>query len=594
MIIHHWTAILAAIFVGVLFSLPQVLSRIAIGDAYQGAPFFSQNDDETYLTNIQEIIDGHWTASSPIFDGYKDSPVRILPIGEYLYVLLHFLLGISILSAITLSKFIFPAILFLLVYALIYSLTMGGEARALKMTAVAGALLVLLGYDFADPRYVFSLLRGETEPIYSVMWARLVNPITGGMFLMSYLVLLWHSIRGYRRWTLSILAGLILLFSAGYFFSYATALAITGTLIVITFFRREFLYIQHLLVTIGIGLLPLIIQLSLFVISGVLSGEGGSLSKLGLFYTHRPLINTVLVIACVAFLSITALFYRKDKDKEPEETLWWWFSLSILLGLMVAYIQQLVTGLTIWPQHFVQYSIPIVYIVGMTTFYKIIFARSRKLWLVGIIVIFLSTFGWGIWMTTLYHSRLAEYSNSQRYMSSFEWLNKEAQKDCVVFAIEDSYLLSNKITAYTHCNVYYSMNTLYGLPQERIEHGYLSWLSFRGVQAENIEEYLTENKEEVYTTSFTNWMEKFRASDYSWLKAIQDEEALNRWEAKSIKHLSEEYKSFKKKDFETELKKYKLDYILWDKVMYPDWDPNKFAFLELVFEDDRILIFKVR
>ncbi len=593
-ILHRW-AILVTFLIGLIFILPQTLSRLAIGDLYKGAPFLSQNDDETYLTNIQEIIDGHWLVSSPIFSGYKDSKTYILPIGEYLYALPHILTGIPVLLMVTiLSKFVFPASLFLLVYILIYSLSQnGGEEKYTKLNAIAGGLLVVLGYDFADPRYIFSSLSGKTGAVYASMWARLVNPITGSLFLMSYLILLWRSIKGNSRWLLSLISGVILALSAGYFFSYATGLAVTGVLFIIILLGRNNSCAKRIGMTMAIGVIPLLIQLSHVLLSGLLDGESSSLSKLGLFYTHSPLINTLLLVALVIFVFLMFLFYKKTTEENQNERWWWQFSLAILIGLALAFNQQIITGLTIWPQHFVQYSIPLIYIVAIVVFYKIVLPWSKKLWFFGIMLIFLCTISWGLWMSFQYQSRLEEYLNSQRYMKAFEWLQKETQDECVVFAIEDTYVLSNKITAYTHCDVYYSMNTLYGVPQERIEHGYLSWLTFRGVRAENIDGYLKENKEEVYTTTFTNWMEKFKGSNYEWLDSIGDEGALDQWEGNSIIHLADAYRAFRKKDFKTELHKYRLDYVLWDKRRYPKWDPKIFPFLELVYTLDEISIFKV-
>ena len=97
----------------------------------------STNEDE-YLMRIQEIIDGHPSLGSPVFYEYKSEPPLSPPVGEFLYALPTLMLGISPITTLVASKFFLPALLFLLVYLLVWRLS-GVTNTTSKLTAIAAA-----------------------------------------------------------------------------------------------------------------------------------------------------------------------------------------------------------------------------------------------------------------------------------------------------------------------------------------------------------------------------------------------------------------------------------------------------------------------
>ena len=85
---EHLIAIFFALLVGTLCSLPQFLAIWSLGEQYKGIPFLYSDSEFVYLARIQEIFDGHLSASSHVFYEYKDSVSITPPSGEYFYFFL--------------------------------------------------------------------------------------------------------------------------------------------------------------------------------------------------------------------------------------------------------------------------------------------------------------------------------------------------------------------------------------------------------------------------------------------------------------------------------------------------------------------------
>ena len=113
-------------------------------------------------------------------------------------------MSISPVAVLTASRFLLPAILFILVYFLIYKMTTlsvsppwkegeekspspslkggGGNILVAKITAITGGILVTLGYDLVDYRTVLGLPRGSAKVGDFLLWSR---PVKNASFLGS-------------------------------------------------------------------------------------------------------------------------------------------------------------------------------------------------------------------------------------------------------------------------------------------------------------------------------------------------------------------------------------------------------------------------
>lgn len=591
----HYVAMLFAVVVGALSVAPMVLAPLALGDQYQGIPFFYQSDSDIYLSQLQDVYDGHLSASSPVFYEYKNTPPLVLPIGEYFYLIPSMLLGIPLVTFVTFSMFLFPAVLFLLSYTFVYKLAGRERSWASRITALAGGLMVVLGYDLVDFRTIIDGLMGGFDSLLLILWTRPINPITGGILLLSYLLIVWTLINreaSKYQYHLAIGGGALLALMSGYIFSYGIALSITAVLTLILFFQRNRIALKRVALGLAVGVFPLFAQLYSVVTSTVQSGNS-SLTKGGILYTHVPLINKLLVAAFIIFFLVTVLFMRREKIFPARQEVWWWFSFAILVGAFLPYIQQIITGVTIWPQHLVQYSIPLSILIGFIILIRIIQPHFKYIWAsVVAVTIFLSVL-YGVLAASTYTVVLDTYKDMQRPAELFNMLNNNAPQDCVVFALEGGDYLTNKIPAHTHCNVYHSSYTFFGVPQDRVVHNYMALLRFRGIGGEDITSYLRENRREVQRELFTDWKQRFAYKKDPWLQKITRDGEIEVWFTMTVRDFADQYQAFLAEDFVRILQKYRLDYVVWDRMTYPEWNAENFPFLRELYIKDGIIMYHI-
>lgn len=594
----HRLAILVAIIIGLIYGLPQIFFIVSLGNTYHGIPMIQTPNEDSYLARIQDILDGHPALGSAFFYEYKDQWPISPPLGEMFYALPAFLLHVSAANILTASKFILPAVLFGLIYFLIYSLTAAGEEIRRKLSAVAGALFVILGYDLVDYRHVGLLLSGQVDIGGFLLWARPVNPILGAIFLFSFLIFIWRIIQRTERLRMNIFAAAIFLalMIASYFFSWGMALSISAILIVIYFFKKEYQVVKHLIYTL---FLAIIFSAPYWYSSWQVSKSvwyQSSVLHSGLFYTRYPLLNKLMLATAILYL--IAVLFAIFRNSDPALALkvritgflsdWHWFCLAFILGSLWAYSQQIITGQTVWPYHFVQYSIPLAIVVAMVVLHNIVKKESVWFWRVAVFVVMTASLSYGLYIQTgAYSKAFAYHEHRQSYATLFDFLNGMG-KDCVVFVREDgpeSYDLNVLIPAFTHCNRYSSTEIFSLMPDERPYDNYLATLRLKGVSSAGIEEYLRLNKGEATGYLFSNWQGLFGVDDFPDFRDSKLQERLDRF--------PEDYRRFVAGDFRQALVKYRLDYILSVGALPQDisWqlgDP------ELVFEDGDIFLYDMR
>ncbi|MDO8594372.1 MAG: hypothetical protein Q7R93_02550 [bacterium] len=556
----HILAVVFALLISVIYGLPMVIFPLSLGGDYQGVAMLRTANEESYLGRIHDIVDGHGTLGSPFLFEYKDQPPLAPPTGEWLYALPALIFGVSLVTVLAVSKFVLPAVLFLLVYILILRLTGDGGWHA-KLNAVAGGLFVVLGYDLVDYRTVLSYLSGTDSPGSFLLWARPVNPILGALFLFSFLLCVVAILRKTPRLKGAVLGGAIFLafMFSSYFFSWGMALSILAMLVLFLLIRKEYK---------TMGTLALIVPLGILFATpywvGVWRASQSpwyevSVLRNGLFLTHYPILNKFLIATLLFFLlTITVDFLLKKKKgiavfAEP----WHLLTLAFLLGGFWAYSQQIVTGRTIWPYHFVQYTIPLSLVVISVLLFRVIREHSKIFWAGLVSVIILSSLSFGLYtQVSAYRQAHPYFEGLQHYGALFSWLNSR-EKDCVVFVNEDRpemVMLNTIIPAYTHCNRYVSRELYSLIPEERALDSYLVTLRLWGISPDRIEEYLRANQSEATGYLYSNWKGLFGVKDFPDFS----DPLLER----RLREFPEQYKAFMRKDFKKELKKYRLDYIL--------------------------------
>ena len=281
------------------------------------------------------------------FYEYQKVPPLLSPIAEWLWVLPSKLLSVSVINYSLLMKFFLPTLLFLLVYFFIIEI-LNSDFLHTKFFAIAGSFLVVLGYDLVDYRTVFNVIRGTHTLSSFLIWTRPVNPINGAIIIFSFLFILLLLL---KKITVGRIITGVCLFSLAvytYFFTWALLLSITSILIVVYFFKKKWPFLKAMLIILGLGFL---ISLPYFYLVNLASKNvwyADSAARIGLHYSHQPIINKLLLLVIILFLALTIIL-KKHKYFHDD---WWWFCLALLFGGVWAFSQQIITGISIWPYHF--------------------------------------------------------------------------------------------------------------------------------------------------------------------------------------------------------------------------------------------------
>ncbi|MEK7473220.1 MAG: hypothetical protein AAB668_00610 [Patescibacteria group bacterium] len=532
---RHGIAILLALLVGALSVAPHLLAVRALGDEYRGVPFMYVDDEDIYLTRMQEIVDGYPDVGSAFFYEYKDERPIQPAWGEHVYVALSRLTGLSLPDALVLAKFLFPAILFLLAYAFVWRLLPAESVRLRVVAASAGALLVALGYDLMSWRDALQLLQGEDIGLRLSLWTRPVNPILGGVGVFASLLLIWEVLEARssklevsksRGALVAASAGLVLGGLVFYFFAWGYVLSVLAFLGLGFLVQKDWKRLRD----IGIVLLVS------FLVSapywyGMFQSLGGAgdpalATRNGMFFTHQPLLNKTLLFALALFVVGSIVLTRwRDPLQLPLEKgesrfwhqSWWMMSASLLLGGLWALNQQILTGRMVWPYHFVQYTKPVVVIVLLVLFVRAFAPRFRKTVLVGCVVLGALALLQGALAAGTYRSVLDDFRERQREADIFAWLDENQPKDCVVVVKEDRERFTRQVPAFTHCNVYVSSWTFSGVPLERVEHNFFIHLRLLGVASEDAREFMLANPDLVRLAYFEDWNQVFETAIDDWL-----------------------------------------------------------------------------
>ncbi len=554
-----------ACLVGFISIGPHLLAKHSLGSSYQGFPLLFQDNEEYYLSRINDILEGYWLVGSPFLYEYKKNLPVVFPVGEYLYAIPVLLTKIDLVSFFVFAKFLFPALLFTLVYLFLFQLS--ERTNFNRWVAVAGGLLVTLGFDFVDYSSLFRILEGKDDILHLSLWTRPVNPISGILFLFTFLILISRVIQTNKRF-LAILAGMILGIMPGYVFSWLTGWAFLGMVWLISFFRKKIKTVWILSLT---AISSLIVSIPFWISwFGSLQAADGKFIALrnGLLLTHAPILNKVTLLQTVIFLPIFIYEFYKQKKRGSKLEDWWWFGLALVGANWLTFNYQVIIGRTVWPPHLMQFAVPL----AMVTFMLLLGNYFKKIslkfsWILAVLVMSISVI-YGVFTILSFRYALPRFAAMQQNMALFDWLNKNAPKDCVVLVRENEEALVNWVPAFTHCNVYASGYAFSRVPLDRLYHNYLVFLRLRGISVQELPHYLQEHRGELKALFYTTWPQLFMKVDESWL-------------AEPIEKIEKSYGDFLKKDFLSELKKYRIDFITGEEE-FPTTLINQFESLKYI------------
>ncbi len=543
----HSLALVFAVVVGVISVLPTVLAPLALADAYKGIQFFYLNDETIYRARIHEILDGHGWVASPFLYEYKNAEAVVPPINEYFYAIPAYFLGLS--GTVVLLKFIFPLALFLLVYALMVGLLASLPRDSRSMTAVAAGLLVTLGYDFVDIGWVKTLLTGNAGT-HLMIWTRLVNPVTGVLIAFTALIVMWKIMNGKSKLLVVPLAALLAV-SVGYFFSFAVCYVFLGLLTLVALVRREYIQAGTFIFA---GLLSLLIDASYWQHTlSTIGGEAGKAAALknGMSFTHHPIVNKFVLATTFAVGALFTFGYFTDREVYAKNKHTWLFILAMFTTSWIVFAQQLVTGKAIWPDHFVQFTIPLALVSVLSAGALVLSPRFPKLWKYLLSLTLVACIALGTYSAGSYTHSLKDYSRQQEtYGPLLSWLNSNGTSECVVMLREWNEELERIIPGYSNCNVYSTQYVYSVVPPERVLHNFVLRMRLLGIDPQKAEEYLYADENDVRGYFFENWGQLYMST-----------QGRDAWLDAKVSMIANAYRESLKQSLDDEIRRYRIDYL---------------------------------
>src|SRR3989338_894675 len=571
---ENWIALLLAILVGILVVFPSFYFRYFDG-AYRGIDLFGSGNEDFYLTQIQEIYDGHWSFGNIYLADGKDDYYVPPPLPAMLTAFLGKSLGISARDINLLTKFLFPALLTIIVYALFLNLT---RRKDVAILMAAFVILVQATWVLLNPAAWWPLLTKSQflgTNLNFISYARPINPQLSSILFFGYLLTIWKFLFeedvSKSKKIYGIVSAIILGLSFyTYFYAYSFLAAFNGVLAIWFLYSRDWDRFKKMLL-VSLGALAVGIPYFINFFGVMRSPFYGRLSvSLGVFKTHRFIFSRVWLGVSVIFL----LLYRKlDHFKV--------FIAAFLTAGFIVTNQQLITG-KIAPMvaHYHWYYIAPMSGAILIYLFFLYFekAASRPIFRSAMILSLLFFLYVGIlYQKESYAASREWFVSLQRYAPTISWLDKNIKKESTIFANID---LSNWIPGYTSHNIYLGgiiQDSL--ICEDRLRHVFYTSSFLNGVSGNSSKKFFYENKELVGAAIFEQYYREKNGCYGCFPDFILDQ-------------LISEYQDFLEKDFTEQLKKYPIDYAVWDKEKNPEWQLDRF-FKDKIYESDNLLIYKI-
>ena len=573
-IVAHAAAIALAAVTSLIVAAPQIYFRIEHKNdgVYQGIEMLP---DSPWTARVREVQDGHPNFGNIYGKDGKNDPYLFQPLGSMMVAYMGTAFSLDINNTILLSRLVLPFITFLLVYGFVFLLCKK------RLVALAVASVLLLGEAALTSYGLLALVQGMS-PADFIRIARPVNPVMIYIFFFGFLAAFYRFYRN-RDWRWGALSAVLLGANFyNYFYSWTFLYAFGGILGFILLLRTQWRDAWSVaIVYVGATVLAIPYILNLYRASQFPSYEEVG-ARLGILYTHEPLfVGFTVLIALAAFL----LWYpRQDTSK-------YFFGLALLLAPFITMNQQLLTGRIMQADHyhwFFHKPLGVLFML-LTMFYLIErskFVSYKKALTVCIIVV---SFGIGAFMqadsyTHEYQEGGAIAVERQKYGPVMQWLNGNAEKEAVIFSSD---FVSHLTVIYTPQNVLYHRalccTTLWAT-NERVLDILFLFYRLRDVDAASTLQTFTKESRNVSAQIYGIYYRKLMGE----YEAIPEEK---------IEEIAALYKETLKTPasqwLKETLKKYEVEYLVWDRKAEPLWNLDPYPFIERAVEFDDIVIYRV-
>lgn len=440
---HLLALTLSAFFFGVLCILPNIIQRFDAAYPFQGIEMLGSDQELYYAARVREVFDGHWGLGN-VYHADKSLPYAQPPLPEWIMGGLGLALGLGIGKTILLAKWLFGAALFVTMAGFLTRLT----DRPWASLAVTAAVLCSW-FLFASPWALRDALLGLPLSTEFIRFARLTNPQISLTLFFATLWSLAAWLRTSKKMSL-IFAGLFLGLSFyAYPYTWSYLLATIGTLGIVEIAKRQWKTVGWLCALLAIAAvvaLPYVLHQHAVAAH---QAYASLLERFGLVHTRMPIWGGWLTI-----LVLLGVFAPRRIGKPGS------LVFALAAAGAIAMNQQLLTGVTVVPNHYHWYFIhplSVAFFLLCATAIASRFVRvpPRFVPLLALVAL-VACFAWGIkFQRDSYIGQRQAWGQAQQEAGVLAALDGPAFRGATVSAPA---ALSERIPVFSHADVFHATN----------------------------------------------------------------------------------------------------------------------------------------
>jgi uncharacterized membrane protein len=562
-LINHYRIIMLALLMGIILSLPQYIDK-STKPGFQGISMGVMKDVGFYMARARDVIDGHPYLTNPYLYEHKIGAPMQFWIPDYILAKPIQWLGLSIPDGFILWTFVLGTLLALLSYMILFVLTKSKEWSLLGMALLHFGL------------YGIKFLRLPSPALVFVIW------------MATLLFLLLYINKKENKYVVTSAISFGMLFNVyTYYWTFYVVVFVVFIALSLLLRLKDISYKKYFLIFSG----GLIVGIPYFFSSWqslALPGYGESLARLGMIHTYFPSgIDSVFVASVVAIIFII-LYFKKFVTINEQNV----FLFSGVLSAAIVINQHLITGKNLeFSSHYMLGNM--FWCAFVVTCLLVLWLKNKShkiqkvILILSVIVVSIMSLQGAIGII----KQQIGYSPSeiyvQNYASVFDWLNKNAKLDDVVFANED---LNNYIPIYTSQNVYFSgLAILSFMTNEEVKNRFIINHYFDDFTDGYIRLMQRNIFGGFYVNEYGHNLSKNKLRKLFGLPLVAYQMVPD-LEIQKIKLLAQ---TIQKNSFEKELKTYRVDYLIWDSAKDPNWKVKDLKFLKQVYSSNGIIIYKI-
>jgi len=599
----NFGVVVVALLFGFLYYFPNLISYFGFKDnpdlAYSAS---ASNLDEgfAYGTRIREVLDGEWWEGDPYLAEYKKMP----NLWETNFAAIFFggilrILGINSIDIIfSFGDFIFPAILFLTVFYLIFQIIKNRLFSMLGATIVLAFPNLFVLQRIFNPAFYGSFKNNFFSLIgdgFNSSLSRLFVPGFYIIFLFLFLIFCHRlATRDGKKdvWGCGILLGILFYL---YLYYWIFACAVIGYLILWNLLARErktallFLKAMVLGLTISIPFWIKMLYLKSFALYGEYAARAGKDIIHGIYWQSRNLYILLAVLA------IFFIFYgRKNKTRRPEII----FSFALMASMVSVLNMQILTGFNVQIDHWG--SRVNVFITALLFFLALYFILEPQIqkkifikkYLPGIFILALFTFGFIMQYAETKKQGSDIALNRDVYEASI-WINKNTNPGEVF--VSPSINTNFVLPMLTHGNVYMPPSCRSSASESELMQRFLEANAYFGVSDAYLENNFYDIRPQAVLVRESNEYGTFLFCEKYKNAARGEEMAGSRLPKKIADNMLELYKKLKGQLGGIAKFSYMADYFFYgpaEKLM-GNFSPEKYNNLELIYSNNSVNLYKI-